>query len=353
MPLYKLSILLYSKQLGEGAVSPSGFRNGDSVNSPHKIHIVLLGVLLFALALCGLFWPLAAEAATPATHKVQAGEGLFQIAQQYSSSVEELASLNKISNPNLIKIGQVLRLPQVITEATHTVRSGETLEGIAKSHNTDINWLITRNKISNPNLLWVGQKIVYQASGSNGQQSSQGPQIFLYEVRYGESLSELATRYETSVSEISRLNNLSGSSSIFARDLLKIPEPAIVSRITYWANYYNLPTDLLKALTWWESGWNNTLVSSANAVGIGQLIPDTVDFVSDALIGRRLDPYNPDENIRMSARFFRYLMDHTDDDTNLALAAYYQGLTALRRDGVYRVTRPYVNGIQAIRSRFV
>lgn len=121
--------------------------------------------------------------------------------------------------------------------------------------------------------------------------------------------------------------------------------------IDHWAAHYGVPADLMKALTWFESGWNNSLVSSTGAIGIGQLMPDTVRFVSDILIGIPLDPNSPNDNVRMSARFLAYLLNATGEP-RLALGAYYQGLASLRRNGIFKSSVFYVEGILALRSRF-
>ena len=137
-----------------------------------------------------------------------------------------------------------------------------------------------------------------------------------------------------------------------AGSFITIAGLTVEDRLEHWGQHYGVPIEFFKAVTWWESGWNNTLVSWAGAVGIGQLIPATVDFVSDVLIGIKLDPENPDDNIRMSARFLRYLLDETGNDRTLTLGAYYQGLRAVRTKGIYNSSVPYVTGILALQSKF-
>ena len=62
-------------------------------------------------------------------------------------------------------------------------------------------------------------------------------------------------------------------------------------------------------------------------------------------------PWLPEENIRMSARFLRYLLEQTDSLED-ALAAYYQGLGALRAHGRYAVAEPYVAAVLNARPLF-
>jgi soluble lytic murein transglycosylase-like protein len=115
---------------------------------------------------------------------------------------------------------------------------------------------------------------------------------------------------------------------------------------------FRVPPDLLKATAWQESGWQNDKISSTGAVGVGQLMPATVAFVNEVLLRARLDPGRPEDNIRMSARFLRYLLDQNNGDVPKALASYYQGLASTRRDGVKAGTKAYVAAVVALRGRF-
>ena len=101
----------------------------------------------------------------PAIHIVRSGETLSGIAQSNRTTVSDLARLNNISNVNLIRVGQALRLPTTSsnstppanTPSTHTVRSGETLSEIAQLYSTTVATLQQLNPISNVNLIRVGQ----------------------------------------------------------------------------------------------------------------------------------------------------------------------------------------------------
>ena len=190
-----------------------------------------------------------------------------------------------------------------------------------------------------------------------------------YTIRAGDWLSSIAERYDTTVEELARVNTLTNTNLIYVGQVILVPTSrtestptdaspgptaglTVEQRLDYWANHYNVPPEMLKALTWWESGWNNNAISSAGAIGIGQLLPTTADFVADVLIGAELNPYAVDDNIRMTARFVRYLLDETGNDRRLTLASYYQGLFAVRKYGIYKISIPYVNGILALQDRF-
>jgi LysM repeat protein len=118
-------------------------------------------------------------------HTVQAGENLYHIALQYGTTVEAIAQANGITNPNLIFVGQVLVIPQGTTpvptatpvttgtvtptaipvtppttgEIVHVVQPGENLFRISLKYNLLTSIVAAYNGITNPNLIYVGQKI--------------------------------------------------------------------------------------------------------------------------------------------------------------------------------------------------
>jgi soluble lytic murein transglycosylase-like protein len=119
-----------------------------------------------------------------------------------------------------------------------------------------------------------------------------------------------------------------------------------------WAAEYGLDPGLLMSLAWLESGWQNGVVSSAGAMGVGQLLPDTVDFLTTQVMRTRLDPADPDSNIRMSARYLKWLLDNTGGDVPTALAGYYQGLRAVNERGVLPESAVYASTVLTIADRW-
>ena len=86
---------------------------------------------------------------------------------------------------------------------------------------------------------------------------------------------------------------------------------------------------------------------------VGQLEPFTSDFVSKQLLmNPALSPKKVDDNIRMSARFLRFLLDQTGGAPGMAVAAYYQGLIPTRQGKLYEETKRYVAGVSASRGQF-
>ena len=106
------------------------------------------------------------------------------------------------------------------------------------------------------------------------------------------------------------------------------------------------------AVAYHESGWQTSVVSHKGAIGIGQLLPATADWVAEDLIGiPSLDPNNPDDNIRMSARFLLWLIGYLGSE-NEALAGYYQGPGSVTIRGLYEETQVYIANVQGARWRF-
>ena len=89
---------------------------------------------------------------------VRAGDTLWAISRRFDTTVAALASLNHISDPNLIYVGQILRIPggQSVS-VTCTVRPGDTLWAISRRFGTTVAALVQRNDIADPNLIYPGQ----------------------------------------------------------------------------------------------------------------------------------------------------------------------------------------------------
>lgn len=363
-------------------------------NAPHRLGISLVAITLFAAGSSIL--PIGA-----AEHTVAPGEALSIIAAEHAVSVDTLVELNDLENADLIYVGQVIDLPNAPGEETtettarHTVATGDSLWAIASRYGMTLDALAALNAVENPALIFPGQVLALSGStqpapettettvdesdsddaGLDNDASQDGDAaVMVHDVIAGDTLSGIAARYSLSLDVLLSTNGLELSSVIVPGQRIVIAtsvadiDPAVLANLPQdlvgdpdrlallpvfdrWAAHYGVPADLAKSLAWFESGWNNEVVSSAGALGIGQVLPITADFVSDVLIGETLDPFVPEENIRLSIRYLRYLLDETDD-VRLAIASYYQGLTATRRHGIYNSSQFYVDGIIALRDRF-
>ncbi|MBP3041082.1 LysM peptidoglycan-binding domain-containing protein [Bacillaceae bacterium Marseille-Q3522] len=95
-------------------------------------------------------------------YTVQPGDTLSEIAAAHGTIVAHLASINGITNPNLIYAGQKLKINGSVPKPQpvyYTVRSGNNLSEIAKKSGTTVNQLVAWNNIKNPNLIYAGQKL--------------------------------------------------------------------------------------------------------------------------------------------------------------------------------------------------
>lgn len=112
----------------------------------------------------------APKPTTGATYTIKRGDTLYAIARLYNVTVAKIASENKISNVNLIRVGQVLRIPGTSGSTpvkpsptpiakTYTVKRGDTLYSIARRHNTTVAKIAQANNIRNVNLIRIGQKL--------------------------------------------------------------------------------------------------------------------------------------------------------------------------------------------------
>lgn len=96
------------------------------------------------------------------TYTVRTGDTLSGIAAKYGISTQNLASLNGIANPNFIKSGQKLKVNgKAKSVRVYTVRPGDNLNVIAKRLGTSVNNLVDKNSIKNRNVIYTGQKLKY------------------------------------------------------------------------------------------------------------------------------------------------------------------------------------------------
>lgn len=162
---------------------------------------LLIVILVLALSLTSFTMVQAQGDGGQIKHTVQAGETLYKIAQQYSSTVSAIAQANNITNPSLIYTGQVLTIPPTTSltptvapigtpvpstpvpttpttapptgEIVHVVKVGENLFRIALQYNLSATYVATYNGIPNPSVIYVGQQIRIP---TGGQPTTTAPQ---------------------------------------------------------------------------------------------------------------------------------------------------------------------------------
>lgn len=199
----------------------------------------------------------------PNSYTVKKGDSLWSIATKYGVSVNDLKSLNNLSS-NVLSVGQILLLPGTTEEDsmnTYTVKSGDTLYGIASKYNISVDKLKQLNNLTS-NTLSIGQTLNIRDTSSGIVSEDYD----YYTVKSGDTLYSIANRYGVDVDKIKTLNNLS-SNILSVGQMLKIPDTLVSTYVvkkgdTLWsiARENNISVDKLKEI--------NNLVN--NNLSIGQ-----------------------------------------------------------------------------------
>jgi LysM repeat protein len=158
---------------------------------------------------------------------VQPGDTLGEIAQRFGSSVDALMRANGIDDPDLILVGQILCVPprgqqQILPTEPYIVQPGDTLGGIAEDFGLSVDDLVRFNRIRNPDLIFVGQ-IVCAPLTAPGLGT-----IAVWIVRPGDTLSEIGERFDVTAEQIARHNGIRDPDVIFPGQRLRIPNPDII-----------------------------------------------------------------------------------------------------------------------------
>lgn len=171
-------------------------------------------------------------------YTVKSGDTLYGIARKYNTTVQKIRDLNYLKSDSL-SIGQVIRIPEMYTPEdqmfmpsfkNYIVSSGDTLYSIARNNNIDVDTLIKDNGLQNNNLS-IGQVIRIRIPSENVEiEECFGPDYtppettptITYTVKKGDSLYKIANAYNTSVSVIQSLNNLT-SNNLSIGQVLKLP----------------------------------------------------------------------------------------------------------------------------------
>lgn len=194
----------------------------------------------------------------------------------------------------------------------------------------------------------------------------------------GESLWSIATQNALTVDELAAANGISPDAMLVAGDTLVIP-PASSSvsavpgtgqctwecgsavhphptdkyvapeQVGSIAAEYGMSGSLVQSIAWNESSFSNAAVSSADARGVMQIIPETWSFIEQQLAEQPLDPASATDNVKAGVLYLHYLYHLNGGDGDATVASYYQGPN---REELLPDTQTYVEEIRDDQADF-
>jgi LysM repeat protein len=309
----------------------------------------------------------------PLIHRVLAGEGFAIIARKYRVKPAALAGANGLTLRSTIVPGQRLRIPgrdapvegvpaprsTPAPTLVHTVQPGEGFIAIAQRYGVRPAVVATANGLTLTSVISPGQRLRIPGRRATVASTSThaAPVRLRHTVGAGESFFSISQRYHVSPWRLARANGMSLMGTIVPGQRLVLPQGArltdtgaqadrgtVRGSIDRWAAVYGVDARLARALAWMESGFQEDVVSSAGAIGVMQLLPETWEWV-DTILLRQPTPRTYDGNVRAGVRYLRWQLDQFGGDVRLALAGYYQGARAVRERGLFDDTKQYVSVI--------
>lgn len=226
-------------------------------------------------------------------YTVKAGDTLYSIARKYNTTPQAIIDLNYLKTTNL-KIGDVIRIPEMYTPedamflpnyTNYTVKRGDTLYSIAKNNNIGVDILMKDNALTDNNLT-IGKTLkiripstgvgieIEECFGPDYTPPTSNTQTYTtYTVKKGDNLYSIANRFNTSVSAITKLNNLVNN-NLSIGQILKIPSTSSQTAPSQTNTYIVKSGDNLYSIA---RRFNTTVDSikrknnlTSNALSIGQ-----------------------------------------------------------------------------------
>ena len=268
-----------------------------------------------------------------------------------------------------------------------TVQPGETLWSIAAANNLTTRTVAVFNGLSEDSHVVLGSTIMVPTVAEGAAKLTAAapaptgaapPAAGAYTVQPGDTFGSLAARTGVTAEQVASVNGLDVNAPLLAGTAIKLPPAAAPAPqaatattpqaphaaphatsghvtegdIHSVAGEHGVPGSLAAAIAWQESGFNNAMVSTANARGVMQVMPGTWDWVQRNLAQRQLDPNSAVDNVHAGTMYLGQMLRETGGDPALAAAGYYQGLGSVRQIGMLPETERYVANIMALRGRF-
>jgi LysM repeat protein len=273
-------------------------------------------------------------AGAPSVIRIQPGDTLSGLAKRHHTTVAKLQQANHLTGTT-IYAGELLQIPGNATPPAaqasrravtrvYTVRSGDTLTGLATRFHTTPRALQGFNRLPDSTLL-IGQHLRYTTYVTGGGAAT-----------------------------VSRRSSAVALSANLHRAQLRYsPQPskaAVQSLIRAAAKRHGVPASLALATAYQESGFQMRVVSPVDAIGAMQVLPSTGRTLG-RLHGRTFNLLKAADNVEAGVTLLRDLIDATGSGPG-ALAGYYQGLGSVSRVGLLPQTKAYIKNITLLRKRF-
>ena len=296
----------------------------------------------------------SSSSSSSTSYTVRAGDTLSGIAARNNVSLSALLRANGLSANSVIYPGQSLKLSGTgspsnsrsnattgsssnsSSTSTYTVKSGDTLSGIATRNGVSLQALLAANNLTSTSIIYPGQTLKLGGSSSISTASSGNNEQLI-----GNTF--LHYTYPDHVVANANQNK---------QTLLNSPVPSrseVREMVRSTAASMGVNPKLALAHAQIESGFDPTAVSPANAIGTMQVIPSSGEWASQ-LVGRKLNLLDPKDNITAGVAIIRHLQSRNPGD--IGIAGYYQGEAGVRNNGMYSDTKDYVAKVNAAMNRF-
>ena len=296
------------------------------------------------------------------SHRVVAGDTLWQLAQSSGTSVQAIKDANHLDS-DTIMVGELLQLPGAGADATaatvpvvsgptggtrsYVVVAGDTLTGISARYGVNATAVRTLNHLPADGTVQLGATLQLPTTAAEPPLSSTAG-VTAPDGRTTTTPGRAGSTATTTVKAAAR-PGIAGSRERLALEPV-LTHAQVGELVRAEAVRQGVPADLAQAIAFQESGFTQAVVSSTNAVGVMQLMPATAAWIGPTVLGRSIDRFEVGDNIAGGVALLKVLLRVTD--TSTAVAAYYEGLAQIRAHGLYRDTRAYVASVLALRARF-
>ncbi|MBV9335694.1 MAG: LysM peptidoglycan-binding domain-containing protein [Solirubrobacterales bacterium] len=320
-------------------------------------------------------------------HVVAPGETLSSIAAADGLSVSQLAAANGLSPAGQLIAGSTVQIPpQSSSGASSTTAStGSSPAASTASSTAGSTGSVGDGDNDADDVGASASSATAPASSMTSSTTSSTTSSGGYVVQPGDTLSGIAARAGLSPASLAAANGLDPNGILVSGTVLRLsgspasaspsaavsqpvgtpaqgsptdppyptPERVTAPQVGSIASANGVPASLADAIAWQESGFNNDLVSSADARGVMQILPGTWQWIQQALdTGAPLAPASAADNVRGGVLMLHSLLSSTGGDHALAAAGYYQGLPSVQRDGLYPSTQQYVNDVLSLERQF-